>query len=248
MVALNRKTTTLKNKILQQSNLLPILVWSSLGMGALSLGLGFLNFVSNLYIAGKDVPTLVQLQDGQAALVAPADSKFRSDTLIKAFVEESMSQLFTWNTVSQSSDGSRQIADKGVSVGGGRKVPTRTWQASFALSNDFRETFMQEMATSFIPAGVLSGDAQSALLIESLTEPRLVKRGVWELDMVAFIVIFDGRNPQGKATSFNKTLVIKAVEPAVDPLPEETSPIQKAVYKTRAKGLEIDELYELSGS
>ena len=244
MVALNKEI--FKQKILHQSNLLPLLIWASLGMGAASLGLGFLNFISNLYIARKDVPTLVQLQDGQSALVEPADSRFRSNEMIKSFVEESMSQLFTWNTVSQNSDGSRRLSDKGVAVGDGRKVPTRTWQASFSLSNDFRETFMQEMASSFIPTGVLTGDAQSALLIESLTEPRAVGKGLWELDMVAFIVIFDGRNPQGKATSFNKTLVVRAVEPSIDPLPEETTPIQKAVYQTRAKGLEIYEIYELS--
>ena len=244
MVALNKEI--FKKKIIQQSNLLPILVWASLGMGVASLGLGFLNLVSNLYIAGKDVPTLVQLQNGQSALVEPANSRFRSSALIKSSVEESMSQLFTWNTVSQNSDGSRRLSDKGVSVGDGQKVPTRTWQASFSLSNDFRETFMQEMASSFIPAGVLTGEAQSALLVESLTEPRAVGNGVWELDMVAFIVIFDGRNPQGKATSFNKTLVVRAVEPSVDPLPEETTPIQKAVYQTRAKGLEIYEIYELN--
>ncbi|MFK8185202.1 MAG: hypothetical protein AB8B99_17660 [Phormidesmis sp.] len=243
MITLDRKN--LKNRILQQSNLLPILVWASLGLGTASLGLGFLNFISNLYIAGKDVPTLVQLQNGQSALVSPANSKFRSHTVIKSFVEESMAQLFTWNTVSQSNDGSRQLSDKGVSVGEGRKVPTRTWQASFSLSNDFRETFMQEMASSFIPAGVLAGEAQSALLVESLSDPKEIKAGIWEINMVAFIVIFDGRNPQGKATSFNKTIVVKAVEPSLDPLPEETTPIQKAVYQTRSKGLEIHEIYEL---
>ena len=244
MVALNKEI--FKQKILQQSNLLPLLIWASLGIGSISLVLAFLNTLLSLYIAGKDVPTLVQLQGGQSALVEPADSRFRSNALIKSFAEESMSQLFTWNTVSQNNDGSRSLSDKGVSVGDGRKVPTRTWQASFSLANDFRETFMQEMATSFIPAGVLTGDAQSALLVESLTEPRPLGNGLWELDMVAFIVIFDGRNPQGKATPFNKTLVVRAVEPSIDPLPEETTPIQKAVYQTRAKGLEIYEIYELS--
>ena len=245
MVALNKEI--FKQKILQQSNLLPLLVWASLGIGSTSLVLGLLNTIISLYIAGKDVPTLVQLQGGQSALVEPAESRFRSNEVIESFVEESMSQLFTWNTVSQNSDGSRELSDKGVSVGDGQKVPTRTWQASFSLSNDFRETFMQEMARSLIPAGVLTGEAQSALLVESLAEPRPLGNGLWELDMVAFIVIFDGRNPQGKATPFNKTLVVRAVEPSIDPLPEETTPIQKAVYQTRAKGLEIYEIYELSG-
>lgn len=243
MISVNREIA--KNEIIKQSNLLPLFIWASLIMSAIALVLGLLNTTIGLYIGGKDVPSLVQLQDGQSALVSPVNSRYRSDALIKAFVQESMSQLFTWNTVNQDQNGTRRVTDQGVAVGANRKVPTRAWQASFSLSNDFRETFMQEMASSFIPAGVLSGEAQSALLIESLSEPKETKEGFWEVDMVSFLVIFDGRNPQGKATSFNKTLVLRAVEPALDPLPEETTPIQKAVYQTRSKGLEIHEIFEL---
>lgn len=246
MTSINREIA--KQKIIKQSNLLPMFIWAALLMGGGGLLLGILSLLTSLYIGGKDVPSLVQLQDGQSALVEPVNSQYRSDELITAYVQESMSQLFTWNTVNQDQNGSRRVTDIGVSVGGNRKVPTRAWQASFSLSNDFRETFMLEMAESFIPSGVLSGEAQSALLIESLSEPRPIKEGFWEVDMVSFLVIFDGRNPQGKATSFNKTLVLRAVEPSLDPLPEETTPIQKAVYKTRSKGLEIYEIFEIGSN
>ena len=190
------------------------------------------------------MPSLVQLNEGRSVLVEPVNSQYRTAAVIDAFVEESMSQLFTWNVVSKDSN-SRRITDVGVNVGNGRKVPTRTWQASFTIAQDFRESFLQQMAQSFIPSGVLSGEAQSTLLIESITTPMATGPGIWQVDMVAYLVIFDGRNPQGNATSFNKTIVVKAVEAAIDPLPEETSPIQKAVYKTRSKGLVIDEIYEL---
>lgn len=243
MTLINREIV--RHKILQQSNLLPLLIWASLITGITGTVLGTLNLLIGLYIGGKDVPSLVQLQDGQSALVEPVNSQFRSDELIKAFTQESMSQLFTWNTVNQDSSGSRRVADPGVAVGTSQKVPTRAWQASFSLSNDFREPFMQELAKSFIPPGVLSGEAQSALLIESLSDPVQTKPGMWQVDMVSFLVIFDGQNPQGKATSFNKTLILRAVEPSLDPLPEETTAIQKAVYQTRSKGLEIYEIYEL---
>lgn len=233
-----------KQKIFQQSNLLPLLIWSSLVMGAIGVTLGFLNFVGILYVAGKDVPSLVQLNEGRSVLVEPVDADYRTPEVVSSFVEEVMSQLFTWNAVAEDG-GSRQIADKGVEVGSNQKIPTRTWRASFAISSDFREVFLEEMASSFIPRGVLTGDAQSALLIDSMTEPRVIKPGVWEVKMVAFLVIFDGQNPQGKATEFNKTIIVEAVEPALDPLPAETSPIQKAVYETRAKGLMITEIYEI---
>jgi hypothetical protein len=239
--SINREA--LKQKILDRSNLLPLFVWSALGLGACGTFFGFLSFIGILYIGGKDVPSLVQLDGGKSVLVEPVASNYRTEEVIDSFVKESMTLLFTWNVVNKDS-GSRRIVDKGVEVGEG-KVPTRTWQASFAIANDFRETFLQEMAASFIPAGVLSGDAQSTLLIESLSTPTQVKPGVWEVDMVAFLVVFDGRSPQGRSTSFNKTIVVKAVEEALDPLPEETSPIQKAVYETRSKGLVIDEIYEL---
>lgn len=237
---------SLKQKILQQSNLLPLLIWSSLVMGGFGLIFGFLNFLGILYVAGKDVPSLIQLNEGRSVLVEPVDSDYRTPEVVESFVEESISQLFTWNAAAEEG-GSRRLADKGVEVGSGQRIPTRTWRASFAISNEFgfRETFLEEMATSFIPRGVMTGDAQSALLIDSLTEPRAIKPGVWEVNMVSFLVIFDGQNPQGKATEFNKTIVVQAVEPALDPLPAETSPIQKAVYETRSKGLIITEIYEL---
>ena len=235
-----------KTKIFQQSNLLPLLIWSSLVMGAIGVLLGFLSFIGILYVAGKDVPSLVQLNEGRSVLVEPVDSDYRAPEVVDSFVEEVMSLLFTWNAVAEE-NGSRRITDRGVEVGSNQKIPTRTWRASFAVSNDFRETFLQEMAASFIPRGVLSGDAQSALLIDSMTDPKEIDHGVWQVDMVAFLVIFDGQNPQGKATEFNKTIIVNAVKPALDPLPKETSPIQKAVYQAREKGLEITEIYELEG-
>lgn len=240
--SLNRELV--KQKIFAQSSLLPLLIWASLLMGAGGLVFSFLNFVGILYIGGKDIPSLVQLEGGNSVLVEPVDSDYRTVEVIKAFTEESMSQLFTWNTVNKD-NGSRRMTDRGVEVGNGKRVPTRAWQASFSIANDFREVFLQEMAASFIPSGVLSGEAQSALLIDSLSMPTKTGQGKWELDMVAFLVIFDGQNPQGKATNFNKTIVVKTVETALDPLPEETSPIQKAVYMTRSKGLVIDEIFEL---
>jgi hypothetical protein len=245
MVSINREL--IKQRILHQSNLLPMMIWAGLVLGALNSLVGLLNFVGILYIGGKDVPSLVQLEGGKSALVEPVRSDYRTNEVIEKFAEESMTQLFTWNTVQQEGQ-ARQVADKGVEVGKGERIPTRTWQASFSISNDFREVFLQEMAASLIPQGVLSGEAQSALLIDSLTTPQEVGKGVWEVDMVAYLVIFDGQNPQGKATSFNKRIVIKAVQPALDPLPEETTVIQKAVYSTREKGLIIDEITELGAS
>lgn len=242
MTAVNREI--LKQKILDRSNLLPTLVWAALALGGINTIIGSLTLLTTLYIGGKDVPSLVQLNEGRSVLVEPVNSNFRTDEVISAFVEESMSQLFTWNVVNKDSN-SRRITDKGIEVGNGKKVPTRTWQASFAIAQDFRETFLQQMAQSFIPSGVLSGEAQSTLLIDSLTKPEPIESGVWKVDMVAYLVIFDGRNPQGNATSFNKTIIVKTVETALDPLPEETSAIQKAVYETRSKGLVIDEIYEL---
>ena len=79
-----------------------------------------------------------------------------------------------------------------------------------------------------------------------MTYPIELEDGVYQLDMVANLVIFTGDNPQGQAIPFNKTIFVRAVEPLEDPLPEGSSPLQSAIYQQRLSGLEISEIRDLA--
>lgn len=243
--------TILKNRrnIMQSKNLVPAFILLSIGLSSASLLLTLLNSIGIMYIGGKETPALVQLENGHSIAVEPVSSHERTPKVINTFVNESLGQLFTWNATSQvDEDGFTRtvVSDEGVSVGK-KRVTTRTWRASFGISEDFRVSMLEEIA-EMTPDGVFQGSAQSVLNIDSISEPMEVESGKWQVDVVAVLLIFDSRNPQGLAIPFNKTLIVKAVEVAVDPLKEESTPIQKAVYKTRQSGLVIDEMYELGGN
>lgn len=68
------------------------------------------------------------------------------------------------------------------------------------------------------PPGVFSGSAQSVLNIETISTPRELQAGYWQVDMVANLLIFDPTHPQGLAVPFNKSLFVQAVEWSPSPL------------------------------
>ena len=95
------------------------------------------------------------------------------------------------------------------------------------------------------PADVFTGDAQSVFNIESLSEPKRLGVGQWEVEIVANLIIFNQQNPQGFAIPFNKKIYLRAVEPPSDPLEEDATNIQQAVYRIRSSGLQFVQMTEL---
>jgi hypothetical protein len=95
------------------------------------------------------------------------------------------------------------------------------------------------------PDDVFSNQAQSVFNVVSLSEPLSAGEGEWELEMVANLIIFDRSTPRGRAIPFNKRIFLRAVEPPSDPLREEATSIQQAVYQIRSAGLEITEMHDL---
>ncbi|MEM8502254.1 MAG: hypothetical protein AAF716_03770 [Cyanobacteria bacterium P01_D01_bin.1] len=235
-----------KGRFNKSENLVPVFILSSMVMSGLALLTGFLCLVGILYIGGKATPSLVQLEDGRSIAVEPVGKYDRTPKVIVEFVRESLSQLFTWNATSKiDAQGTTRtiVSDDGVEIEGDR-ITTRTWRASFSIAEDFRTQMLAEIA-SLTPDEIFSGTAQSVLNIDSIATPVEIEPGLWEVDVVATLLIFNSRHPEGLAVPFNKKMVIAAVEPSQDPLPEETTSIQKAVYQTRASGLMIQEMYEL---
>ncbi|NEQ48217.1 MAG: hypothetical protein F6K00_33665 [Leptolyngbya sp. SIOISBB] len=232
--------------LLAPDNLLPLFVVVSLVLGVLNL-LMILGLVfSTARMANRPVPRLVQLVDGRSVLTEPIANMERSPEAIRLFTKNTLTMMFTWNAVSQVQDAagvSHSTMDAGVDAGG-ELATTKSWQASFALSEDFRGPFLQAVG-QMTPDDVFQGKAQSVLNVTTLSEPLAIGDGEWVLEVVASLIIFDQSTPRGRAIPFNKKIYVRAIEPSFDPLVEDATPIQRAVYQVRAAGLEITEIHEL---
>jgi hypothetical protein len=228
-----------------RDSILPLFVLGTLGIQGLLLVLTVLNTTRITLLARRPVPSLVQLVDGHSISTEAVDPNQRTPEVIQQFVKTSMGLMFTWNSQGQPADRTTAStpADQGVPIGHGR-ITTTSWQASFALKEDFRTAFLDQVA-AITPPGVFNGSAQSVLNIETISTPRELQAGYWQVDMVAHLLIFDPTHPQGLAVPFNKSLFVQAVEPATDPLPEISTSLQKAVYRLRENGLEITEIRDL---
>jgi hypothetical protein len=234
-----------RSRRFHSSDILPLFVLGTFGVQGLLLVLTLLNTTRITRLAHRPVPSLVQLVDGHSISTEAVDPSQRTPEVIQQFVKTSMALMFTWNPQGQPTEtaDSSTATDQGVPIGHGR-ITTSSWQASFALKEDFRTAFLDQVA-AITPPGVFSGSAQSVLNIETISTPRELQAGYWQVDMVANLLIFDPTHPQGLAVPFNKSLFVQAVEAAADPLPEISTPLQKAVYRLRENGLEITEIRDL---
>lgn len=232
-----------KSGIFSPENLLPLFVVISLGLNVLSLFAILILGVVTTRLANRPVPTLVQTVHGESILTESIGHLDRTPETIRLFTHQTLTMMFTWNPVQQDAAGGQVITDRGVEVGQARAT-TRSWQASFALAEDFRATFLEEVGR-MTPDEVFTGNAQSVFNIESLSEPKRLGAGQWEVEVVANLIIFNQQNSQGVSIPFNKKIYLQAVEPPSDPLEEDATKIQQAVYRVRSSGLQVVQITEL---
>ncbi|WP_375491806.1 hypothetical protein [uncultured Nostoc sp.] len=219
----------------------------SIGQAVILLFLLLINLTnsSKLSKISNQKPTLVELQDGTSIRAIAVGEKDRTDQAIMDFAGRIMMNLMSWNAVPKSSDSNldptKLKLDPGVQVSD-KKLTTNTWSAGFALSEDFRASFLREIA-ALTPSNVFNGDTQSALLVRHLSPPQKIEEGKWRLEMVANLVVFKGQDQLGKAISFNKTVFVRAVD--TPPLPNNPSVAQIEAYRARKAGMEIYRIQDL---
>lgn len=188
-------------------------------------------------------PTLVELNNGTSTTVIPIGSNDRTPQSISNFVGTTMVSLMSWNALPKTSDNylaeptKKPSLDLGVQAGD-KKITTSAWASSFALSEDFRESFLKSLA-DLIPQDVFYGKTQSALIVRHVSTPRQQSEGKWTIDLISNLVILKSLNQvgNGKAIPFNKTIFVRAVDnPTLSAKPTE---LQKTIYQARKAGLEI---------
>jgi hypothetical protein len=194
-------------------------------------------------LVNKPSPTLVQQVDGKAFVVRPEEHNYREPELIRKTVSDWAVMTFSWGTVADSKPSKQK--DSGVDVGGRKKVPRSTWEASFLLTPDFRDAFLDKLAKDVIPAGVFDGKVSQVFVPQSVSPPQAAGVGRWKVDMVATRILFDGVNPSGHAISINRTFYVRAIDPPTTPLKENANEYQRVVYQMLAAGLQIEEIRPL---
>lgn len=236
----------------KKSNIFPIFVLATLLCQAGILLITLFELVLTHRLANRPTPNLVQLVDGRAIQVTPQEYLDRSPQTIRRFVNETMTLMFSWSGTlppATVEEAKAPQPDPGVAVNsqgaGSKKVATATWQASFALSEDFRKSFVTKMA-DLTPQDIFQGQGnQGLLVIRRVSEPQVVEEGGWKVALVSNLVLFSRQDQVGNAVPFNKEIFIRAVDPPALPLEEQSSGLEQIVYRTRQAGLEIYAIRDL---
>ncbi|MBW4685618.1 MAG: hypothetical protein KME40_11095 [Komarekiella atlantica HA4396-MV6] len=235
-----------------QSTSTPIAMAITITAGAtiLSILLQIINIgmssSTNRHVRGM---TVVQLQDGSISPGKFAAPNEREDETIKRFISDSMIKMFGWNGIIEATENGENVTkpDKGIDVqttkNSRKRIPTRAWEAAFALSEnqDFRANFLKKLA-EIVPNGVFNGEVQVSLVTRHISEPRKIKDGKWEVDYIGTLVSFDRNENQGKGIAFNKTITVEAID--TPKLPAKPTELDKKIYLVREPSLEITQIVD----
>jgi hypothetical protein len=228
---------------ISQKDALGILCLITLGFQVVTLGILAVLYGAYSRLADRPPPSLVQLQTGEAIQVAAINSRERTPEVIQSFVRETMSLLFTWTgelprLPGENADSSQPDAGINITSSGGprRLVATPAWHASFALSHDFRNELLAQIA-DLTPPGVWRNRSSVVLEILELSAPQQIQDGQWKLTLVANLAFFDNNNALGEYTPFNKEIFVRAVEPPTTPL--SATGMEAVISTIRKRGLEI---------
>ena len=185
--------------------------------------------------------TFVQLINGEAISISEKEFLYRHPEVIRNTVRKWATLTFDWNGLILDT----QKVDSGHDIGSGKKVTTNAYFASFLIQagvSGFRQDALQLIA-EITPAQIFSGQARSKIVVQHISPPRELSKGVWELDLISTRLLIY-RNGNENEISFNKTITLKAVDiPTVLPIADSSS-FEKRVYQIRQAGLEITKIVD----
>ncbi len=197
-------------------------------------------------LSKKPVPTLVQLSTGDAIATTTLGNKERSAEIISKFVSRTLTMLMSWSgTIPGDTEGSKPIADPGVDIqvdATRSKVTTSTYQAAFAISEDFRKEFLAALG-KLTPRSVFAGTVKVVFVPLEIQKPIQIESGKWKVIVISNLLVLDQTDITGKVIPFNKEVYVRAVE--VPEFQPGLSGIVLAVQQMRASGLEVYAIRDL---
>ena len=237
----------------KKTKVFPIFVACALAFQGVLLFLLFIQFIFLYRISSRPVPTLVQLLDGRAIQVKETEMLQRSPETIRRFVSETMTLMFDWsgNLPPETVEEARSPqSDPGVpiEIKGGKdgRVTTSSWEASFALSEDFRRGFIERVA-DLTPSGVFSENRQSqgVMVLKRVSMPEEIAPGEWKVILISNLYLFSSNDQAGSNIPYNREIYVRAVDPPSLPLAEKSSALERVVFRARQSGLEIYKIRDL---
>ena len=208
------------------SNILPLFALATFSLNLVTLFLLMFHGSLLSQLKRQAPPRLVQLDDGSAIAVERKEYDERTPNTIRRFVGESMTLMLTWSE---------------------KMPPESIWIESQALvSEDFRENFPKKIEESTLSDAFSSNlrNTQTVLIVKRIDQPKEIKDGKWQVDILANFLLVGSSDKLGKAVPFNKRIIVQVVEPPKEPL-EVNSSVNRASYRLRAAGLEIAQICEL---
>lgn len=212
----------------KKTNILPVFVIATFGLHVLTILL--LMFHDSLLkrLSGNLPQSLVQLVDGRTITVDSQENLERNPETIRRFVGETMTMMFTWSE---------------------KQPPQAVWQAtSELLTGNIRRKVETEIAQG-IPKNVLVnavGNAESLLLIRSISQPEKIADGQWQVEIAANRLIFASYNNRiGEAIPFNKKIFIRALDTQAITIPNAQNPLDSAIYRLNEARLEISNICDI---
>jgi hypothetical protein len=242
-----QKISQLKSKSprfkLDSSDILP-LAFLGMSLTSVCLTIALIGLtISFSKLANKQPATLVQQVDGRAYTVRQEDYYHREPELIRTTVSNWAVMTFSWGSLpNKQADKPKRSIDPGVAVKGRKRVPSSAWEASFLLTSDFRDAFIEKLAAEVIPQGVFEGQVSAVLIPQNISPPQVAGTGRWKVDMVATRIVFDSTNPAGYSIPFNRTFYVRAVTPSTTPLKQNATEYQRVIYRMLEGGLQIEEI------
>ncbi|MHC5772967.1 hypothetical protein [Nostoc sp.] len=207
---------------------LPLLVVGTFGLHLFTLLLLIFNGSMLQQLSRQLTPqSLVQLVDGRTITVDPQPNLERQPEAIRRFVGETMSLMLTWSQ---------------------QQPPTQVWEITSQLvADDFKEKLKSQL-TNLSPDSQFENvnrGAENVLVIQKISQPTEIDNGKWKVDIVANQLVFSSYDKLGKSVSFNKQILVRAIDQPATSLPNAALPLHFAAYRLGEARLEIYNICEI---
>ncbi len=206
----------------KKSSILPLFAVATFGLHLLTLLVLFFHWSMLQQLQRRLTPqSLVQLADGRAITVDPKLNLERDPQTIRRFVGETMTLMLTWSQQQQ---------------------PKTVWEVSSELiANELQPKLQSEIS----PTENLSRGTENVLVIQRISQPTKIENGKWKVEMFANQIIFTNSDRLGKSISFNKQILVRAIDEQAASLPNSPQPLNLAAYRLGEARLKIYNICEI---